>query len=357
MEHITVHYGDKTVLKDLSLEVKAGEIVGIVGPSGCGKTTVARALCGFVDPEEGTVTVNGHTMFSREGRVNVPPERRRIGIVFQDYAVWPHMTVYDNVAYPLKKRRVPKGEIPERTARALEQAHMTGYEKHMPSQLSGGQQQRVAIARALTSSDDIIVMDEPITNLDAKLREELLLEIRLMQSKLGTTILYITHDQESAMQLCDRIIILDPEGNICQSGTDEEIIRSPANCFVFRFIGVSNFIPVAKRQGGLCLFQGEKEITYRDTVPADYPRDAQQVVMGVRPMDIVFDRNSPVRGVITQAVFLGSLYNYFVQLGQLELRVQRSTLDSLDGEEFSEGQEVGLTFLGEKYFDAKEVTK
>ena len=195
MEHIRVSYGSHTVLKDFSLTVEPGEIVGIVGPSGCGKTTAIRALCGFLNPEMGEITVNGRTVFSKKERVNVPPENRKIGIVFQDYAVWPHMSVYDNVAYPLKKRKVPKAEIAKRVSYALEQSHMTGYENYMPSQLSGGQQQRVAIARALTSSDDIIVMDEPITNLDAKLREEMLVEIRLMQSRLNTTIIYITHEQ------------------------------------------------------------------------------------------------------------------------------------------------------------------
>ena len=212
MEHIRVSYGSHTVLKDFSLTVEPGEIVGIVGPSGCGKTTAIRALCGFLNPEMGEITVNGRTVFSKKERVNVPPENRKIGIVFQDYAVWPHMSVYDNVAYPLKKRKVPKAEIAKRVSYALEQSHMTGYENYMPSQLSGGQQQRVAIARALTSSDDIIVMDEPITNLDAKLREEMLVEIRLMQSRLNTTIIYITHDQEAAMQLCDRIVIMQKDG-------------------------------------------------------------------------------------------------------------------------------------------------
>ncbi len=354
MEHICAKYGDHIVLQDFSLAVEPGEIVGIVGPSGCGKTTAIRSLCGFLNPEKGKVTINGKTVFSREERVNVPPENRKIGIVFQDYAIWPHMSVYDNVAYPLKKRKVPKDQIPKRVTYALEQAQMTGYEKYMPSQLSGGQQQRVAIARALTSSDDIIVMDEPITNLDAKLREQMLVEIRLMQSRLNTTIIYITHDQEAAMQLCDRIVIMEKDGSICQIGTDEEIIKNPANRFVFSFIGVSNFIPVTRREGKYWVETGKGRVCYRDSKPEGYLDDAENVVMGVRPMDIVFDDKSPVKGTIEQAVFLGSLYNYFVRLGDLELRVQRSTLDALGGKEYEEGQQVGLTFLNEKYYDAKE---
>ncbi|WP_242956422.1 ABC transporter ATP-binding protein [Enterocloster lavalensis] len=352
MEHIRVSYGSHTVLKDFSLTVEPGEIVGIVGPSGCGKTTAIRALCGFLNPEMGEITVNGRTVFSKKERVNVPPENRKIGIVFQDYAVWPHMSVYDNVAYPLKKRKVPKAEIAKRVSYALEQSHMTGYENYMPSQLSGGQQQRVAIARALTSSDDIIVMDEPITNLDAKLREEMLVEIRLMQSRLNTTIIYITHDQEAAMQLCDRIVIMQKDGSICQIGTDEDMIKNPANRFVFSFIGVSNFIPVVEKSGSWCLDIGEG-IPYSGVRPKGILPGVKNV-MGIRPMDIIFDDESPVRGTIEQSVFLGSLFNYFVRVGDQELRVQRSTLDSLDGREYAEGQEVGLRFLNEKYYNAEE---
>ena len=222
----------------------------------------------------------------------------------------------------------------------------------MPSQLSGGQQQRVAIARALTSSDDIIVMDEPITNLDAKLREEMLVEIRLMQSRLNTTIIYITHDQEAAMQLCDRIVIMQKDGSICQIGTDEDMIKNPANRFVFSFIGVSNFIPVVEKSGSWCLDIGEG-IPYSGVRPKGILPGVKNV-MGIRPMDIIFDDESPVRGTIEQSVFLGSLFNYFVRVGDQELRVQRSTLDSLDGREYAEGQEVGLRFLNEKYYNAEE---
>lgn len=352
LENITVKYGGHTVLKDFSLAVEPGEILGIVGPSGCGKTTAIRTICGFINPDSGKVKINGRTVFSREERINVPPERRKIGIVFQDYAVWPHMTVYDNVAYPLKKQKVAKSELERRTAAALEQAHMTGYEKYMPSQLSGGQQQRVAIARALTSSEDILIMDEPITNLDAKLREEMLVEIRMIQEKLKATVIYITHDQEAAMQLCDRIVIMRQDGSICQTGTDEDIIKSPADRFVFSFIGVSNFILVIAKNGK-CYLQTGREQLLRETLPADFPANSTSALMAVRPMDIVFDESSPIRGTITQAVFLGSIYNYFVQLGDLELRVQRSSLDSLDGVEYRESQEVGLSFLNERYYEAE----
>ena len=350
-DHVTIRYGEHAVVQDFSLSVEEGEILGIVGPSGCGKTTLVRALGGFISPAEGDIYLDDKLIFSRKNRVNCPPEGRRIGIVFQDYAVWPHLSVFDNVAYPLKKHRVPKDQLPARVHHALEQVRMLGYEKYMPAQLSGGQQQRVAIARALTSSDNLIVMDEPITNLDAKLREEMLVEIRLLQQRLHTTIIYITHDQEAALQLCDRLVIMGADGVIRQIGTDEEIIENPADRFVFQFIGVSNFIPVQKRADGYYLRDSGQR--YAVKAPAGF-LDGVPCVMGVRPMDILFDDKSAVRGTITQAVFLGSLYNYFVRVGDQEYRVQRSTLDSLDGREYKEGEEVGLTFLNEKYYAAGE---
>lgn len=202
-------YGKKCIFKDLSLKVDESQIMCLVGPSGCGKTTLVRCLLGFIKPETGSIYVGERCLFDAEKGINVSPERRHIGVVFQDYAVWPHMTVWENVVYPLKKMHASKDEIKERAHHALEQVRMLGYEEHLPSQLSGGQQQRVTIARALVSSDDVIVMDEPIINLDAKLREEMLTEIRVIQHDIGTTILYITHDQEAALQLCDRMVIMD----------------------------------------------------------------------------------------------------------------------------------------------------
>ena len=352
-DHVTVRYGNHTVVKDFSLDVQEGEILGIVGPSGCGKTSLVRSLGGFINPDEGDIYINDNLVYSKKKRVNRPPETRRLGIVFQDYAVWPHLSVYDNVAYPLKKRKVPKADIDKLTRQALEQVRMTGYEKHMPAQLSGGQQQRVAIARALTSSNDVIIMDEPITNLDAKLREGMLDEIRILQQKLHTTIIYITHDQEAALQLCDRVVIMEPSGDICQIGTDEDIIERPANRFVFSFIGVSNFIPVIEDQGSYYVYEKREDRCFARQKPEGFV-SGRPCVMGIRPMDIIFDDESPIKGEITQAVFLGTLFNYFVKIGDAELRVQRSMLDSLDGREYKEGEIVGLRFLNEKYYDAEE---
>ena len=354
IRNLTVRYGTHTVVKDFSLDVNEGEILGIVGPSGCGKTTILRALGGFINAEQGEIAINGNLVYSAEKRVNRPPETRQLGIVFQDYAVWPHLSVWDNVRYPLKKRRVPKHEAEEMVKAALEQVQMTGYEQHMPSQLSGGQQQRVAIARALTCSSDLLLMDEPITNLDAKLREGMLDEIRHLQKELNATILYITHDQEAALHLCDRVVIMDQEGNISQTGSDEEIIQHPANQFVFSFIGASSFIPVVEKNGKYYVWEEKEGLCYSDSLPAGYVKGLENV-MGIRPLDILFDDASPVKAVISHATFLGSMFVYFVRLGQRELRVHRSTLDSLDGREYKEGETVGLRFVNEKYYQPGQV--
>lgn len=350
-KNVTLSYGNNTVVRDFNLAVKDQEIIGIVGPSGCGKTTIIRALCGLKDPDSGEVYVDGKPYYSKEQRANVPPEQRNIGVVFQDYAVWPHLSVYDNVAYPLKKKKLSAEDIKEQVTEALRQVNLPGYEKYMPSQLSGGQQQRVAIARALTSSKDLIIMDEPITNLDAKLRAGMLVEIRMMQQRLGTTIIYITHDQEAALQLCDRVIILNQKGDIVQVGTDEEIIEAPATRFVFEFMGVSNFIPVVEKDGKYCLHLNE-DIPFSLTKPAGWISGPAE--MGIRPMDMIIADDGMVPAVINSCVFLGNIYNCFVDVGGTEYRLQFSTLDTLSGKTYKAGDKVMLKLVNEKYYPAEE---
>ncbi|HBM76055.1 MAG TPA: ABC transporter ATP-binding protein [Clostridiaceae bacterium] len=354
-ENITINYGKKNIIKNLSMDIRENEIMGLVGPSGCGKTTLIRALCGFIKPVTGNIYLNDHLVYSQEKRINIPPEKRGIGVVFQDYAVWPHLSVWENVVYPMKKHKVPKDEIQKRATYALEQVRMTGYERHMPSQLSGGQQQRVAIARALVSSDELIILDEPITNLDAKLREKMIIEIQMIQKKIGTTIIYITHDQETALKLCNRISIMEPDGTLVQIGTGEEITKTPKNRFVFTFIGVTNFIPIIEKNGSW-YFNVDDEIEFSHNMPAGYLKGKKNV-MGIRPTDIMFDESSKIKGKIAHSVFLGDQYDYFVQLGSKELRIQRNSFDIASGREYNEGDIVGLSFLHPYYFeDTKEAS-
>ena len=347
-QDISFAYGEKQILNHLSLEVADSQIMCLLGPSGCGKTTLMRCLLGLNTPSTGEIWVGERCLFSKERRVNVPPERRGIGVVFQDYAVWPHMTVMENVCYPMKKHRLPKEEIARKAEYALAQVKMSDYAPYLPSQLSGGQQQRVAIARALVSSDEVIVMDEPITNLDAKLREEMLIEIRQIQKSIGTTIFYITHDQEASLQLCDKMAIMDAKGDLVQIGTDEDIILRPAERFVFEFIGVSNFFTLERLEGRWC-FHGRGDRPCAGDVPAEY-ETAGRVDMGVRPNSIVFDPLSPLRGVVRRSVFLGSEYDMFIDFDGQEVRVQRNAFDA--DASVREGAEVGLAFLNPKFYPA-----
>ncbi len=355
-KNISFKYGQNQILKDFSLEIESGEILCLVGPSGCGKTTLVRCLLGLNKPDTGEIYVGDTCIFSASRRINMAVERRNIGIVFQDYAVWPHMTVGENVGYSLKKRRVPKGEIAGRVENALAMVNMTEYKNHLPSQLSGGQQQRVAIARALVGNGDIIVMYEPITNLDAKLREQMLEEIREIQRKSGTTVLYITHDQQSALQLCDRMAIMEPDGSLCQLGTDEDIILHPANRFTFEFIGVSNFIPVEVAGGAITLRPGQKDFPWADGKLPEGTDTSKKLELGVRPNDIVFDKDSSLRVTVKRSVFLGSEYDYFVELGGRELRIQQNTLDAAKYGVMREGQETGIRLLNYRFYPEKEVS-
>lgn len=351
-ENISVAYGKKQVLKNFSLEVNSGEILCLVGPSGCGKTTLVRTLLGLTKPDTGKISIGDRVLFEAETRKNVPAEKRNIGIVFQDYAVWPHMTVVENVMYPLKKRKVNKDEMKERAMKALELVHMTEYANHLPSQLSGGQQQRVAIARAIVVDSDVLVMDEPITNLDAKLREEMLIEIRMLQKRLGATILYITHDQQSALQLCDKLAIMEQDGTLSQYGTDEEIIINPANRFTFEFIGNSNFIPLKVKNGNLYLDCGV-DVAYNDNLPNNI--DFNNKDLAVRLNDVVFDKSSNIKAKVKSRTFLGNEYDYFLQLGNVEIRVEQAMLDAKTQGIVNEGDEVGIKFLNPHFYDKKEV--
>ena len=352
-ENISVSYGDNQVLKNFSLSLTKNEIMCLVGPSGCGKTTLVRCLLGLTRPDEGEIYVDDKCLFSSRRRINVPAERRGIGIVFQDYAVWPHLTVKDNVAYPMRKRRMKKSDIDRRVNDVLKQVSMSEYINHLPGQLSGGQQQRVAIARALMSSDDLIVMDEPITNLDAKLRDQMLNEIREIQRNLGTTVFYITHDQKAALHLGDQLAIMNRKGELVQIGTDEDIILRPKSRFIFEFIGVTNFIPLKRVDSEYKLDLGREMVPWSEPVPDNLASGGKSLEMGTRPNDITFDDSSPIRAKVRRAVFLGSEYDYFIELGDKEIRLQQSTLDASLVGVAQEGSEVGLRFLNPHYYEAE----
>lgn len=246
LEHVTKKYGNNTVVSDVSLDIKDGELITIVGPSGCGKTTTLRMISGLTMPTEGRITVDDEILFDSEsGFVPVDPELRGFGMVFQSYAVWPHMNVFDNVAYPLKLRKLPKGEIAEKVMETLKTVRLDGYEKRMAHQLSGGQQQRVALARALVMKPRVLLLDEPLSSLDAALREEMRGEIKEIQRNMKITIINVTHDQVEAITMSDKVAVMNA-GRLVQFDSPYNLYEHPANTFVARFIGSANILPAEK---------------------------------------------------------------------------------------------------------------
>jgi iron(III) transport system ATP-binding protein len=234
-QHIGKSYGDIEIIKDFSLDINDGEFVSFLGPSGCGKTTCLRMVAGLQSNDKGELYIDNKLVSAPEKKIFVAPENRHVGMVFQSYAVWPHMDVFNNIAYPLQVAKVSKKEINEKVAEVLEIVELNGLEKRMPNELSGGQQQRVALARGLIMKPKVLLLDEPLSNLDAKLREKMRVDIRKIQQTFKLTCIYVTHDQVEAFSMSDRILIMN-HGDLLQMGTPKEIRNNPANGFVADFI-------------------------------------------------------------------------------------------------------------------------
>lgn len=262
VENVAKGYAKHQLLQNLDLNIKKGERFILLGPSGCGKTVLIRLIAGHEVPDAGKISIYNTIVADSSSGEYIPPERRGLGIVFQDYAVWPHMTVYENIAYPLKMEKRPKDEIDKLVMDMVEIVGMKGLEKRLPSELSGGQQQRVALARALVSDPSVMLLDEPLSNLDANLREEMSFEIKALQRKFGITVMYVTHDQEVALAISDRIAIMDAQGHIRQIGTPYEIFEKPADLFIFKFMGIANFLAVKEANGKFVVGNGTQEVPW-----------------------------------------------------------------------------------------------
>ncbi|MEW6696087.1 MAG: ABC transporter ATP-binding protein [Bacillota bacterium] len=339
LRNISKSYQDNTVVRDLSLSVKKGEFVSLLGPSGCGKTTVLRMLAGFVEPTQGEIYLQGSPVFSSKQGVNMPPEKRHIGMVFQSYAVWPHMTVFENIAYPLKLRRVNKRELADKVGEAINLVNMCGLEERYPHELSGGQQQRVAIARAIVAEPAILLLDEPLSSLDAKLREKMCREIDAIWRRTGITVIYVTHDQQEAMALSDTIVLMK-QGEIIQHGSPRDIYERPANYFSADFVGKANILQ------GTFLFQ-EKPVIMIDRdlfLPAEAIEGCEEGVSATflfRPEQVrIFparleNGSSPSRcsglpGIITYRSYYGSHMEYGIGVSQgVEIRAAADTRNIL----------------------------
>lgn len=237
LNRISKSFGESTVIPSLSLSIAENEFISLLGPSGCGKTTIIRMIAGLENPTQGSIEIGENTVFDSEKGVSIPTERRGLGMVFQSYALWPHMTVMENVAFPLKCQKVSAPQIKERCEKILEQVQLLGLERRKPNQLSGGQQQRVALARALVYQPKVLLLDEPLSNLDANLRDEMCEQIGQIKKQSSISMIYVTHDQNEAVKLSDRIAVLN-KGKIEQIGTPQELRETPVNDFVRNFLKI-----------------------------------------------------------------------------------------------------------------------
>lgn len=342
IKHALKKYGDNVIIPDLSLDIREGEFFTLLGPSGCGKTTLLRMIAGFN-------SIEGGDFFFGEKRINdLDPAKRNIGMVFQNYAIFPHYTVRKNVEFGLKNKKFPKDKIKTQSEKFMQLMQIDQYADRMPERLSGGQQQRVALARALCIEPDVLLMDEPLSNLDAKLRVEMRTVIKNIQHSVGITTVYVTHDQEEAMAVSDRIAVMNA-GVIQHVGTPKSIYQRPANLFVATFIGRSNVI-----KGKLVVDGGKTYLEtlsgYRAEIHTVRPEQQkeQEISLSVRPEEFLLDRDSTegISAIVDDCVFLGLNTHYFVHLSsgeEVEI-IQESSIDSI----IEPGSEIKLKINTDK---------
>lgn len=331
---VTKSFGKVTVLQEFNQKFEDGEFITLLGPSGCGKTTMLRLIAGFEKPSSGEIYI-GDKLVSSEKEF-LPPEKRGIGMVFQSYAVWPHMNVFDNIAYPLKIQKISKSEIEERVNQVLKIVHLEQYKDRFPSELSGGQQQRVALGRALVAQPEILLLDEPLSNLDAKLREEMRYEIKEITKKLKITVIYVTHDQIEAMTMSDRIVLIN-KGEVQQVAPPQEIYSKPKNMFVANFVGKVDFITGKVEESKILLDNSNNQ-----TLP-NTSSFKGKVVVAIRPENVILSDDGEITGKVYSKFYLGDCNDLRVEIGNgniLRIIARASTYNTLN-----EGDEVKIKIL------------
>lgn len=331
---VTKSFGNVTVLQEFNQKFEDGEFITLLGPSGCGKTTMLRLIAGFEKPSSGEIYI-GDKLVSSEKEF-LPPEKRGIGMVFQSYAVWPHMNVFDNIAYPLKVQKINKNEIEERVNQVLKIVHLEQYKDRFPSELSGGQQQRVALGRALVAQPEILLLDEPLSNLDAKLREEMRYEIKEITKKLKITVIYVTHDQIEAMTMSDRIVLIN-KGEVQQVAPPQEIYSKPKNMFVANFVGKVDFITGKVEESKILLDNSNNQ-----TLP-NTSSFKGKVVVAIRPENAILSDDGEITGKVYSKFYLGDYNDLRVEIGNgniLRMIARASTYNTLN-----EGDEVKIKIL------------
>jgi ABC-type Fe3+/spermidine/putrescine transport system ATPase subunit len=337
---LVVRYGDATAVDGVSFAIAPGELVTLLGPSGCGKTTSLRAIAGLETPSGGSIRLNDQTVYSAAERRNVPSEKRGVSMVFQSYAIWPHMTVFENVAYGLRVRKVSQSDLAANVARVLDMVQMQRFADRPASKLSGGQQQRVAVARAIAFSPSVLLFDEPLSNLDAKLRAEMRVELRELQQRLNITSLYVTHDQEEALAISDRVIVMNG-GKIEQIGSPEAIYNQPASRFVADFVGSANMIAGRVRGGGpdgTLLFETADGTILQVGAGSE---DGTMIALRSAYIQIgsVAGASNAVNGTIHRRMFHGDFIQYVVDWAGGQLIVRRPPTEL-----FEEGSAVTMSF-------------
>ena len=350
VDRLTKRFGPEVAVRELHLSVGQGEFVTLLGPSGCGKTTTLRCIAGLERPDAGEIRIEGEVVASAERGIHLSPEDRNIGMVFQSYAVWPHMTVFNNVAYGLRVRRLGRSEIKERTTKALELVGLAHLADRYATKLSGGQRQRVALARAIVYNPKVVLFDEPLSNLDLKLREQMRVELVRLQHDVGITSIYVTHDQTEALVMSDRVVVMD-QGVIQQIGDPHTIYAKPANAFVANFIGVANLLEgtFLGKNGDFCelevhLGQGRPPLRLQAAGGEGASR-GQRIVLSLRPEDISLHLaradGSPnvIEGEVIDTIYLGNFLDCQVRVGPYEVVVQIDHYEQL-----VPGRKVFLTF-------------
>ena len=322
---VSKFFGEKTALDNINLSIKKGEFVTILGPSGCGKTTLLRLIAGFQTASEGVIRIAGEEI------TQTPPHKRPVNTVFQKYALFPHLNVYDNIAFGLKLKKMPKDTVLKKVKAALKMVGMTDYEYRDVNSLSGGQQQRVAIARAIVNEPEVLLLDEPLAALDLKMRKDMQMELKEMHKTLGITFVYVTHDQEEALTLSDTIVVMS-EGRIQQIGTSTDIYNEPINSFVADFIGESNIIEGVMIQDRLVQILGAKFDCVDTGFGQNKPVD---VVIRPEDVDLVEPEKGTITGVVTHLIFKGVHYEMEVQANGFEWLVHSTDM-------FPVGQKVGI---------------
>jgi len=340
IREVVKRFGAVTAVDRADLAVRDGELFTLLGPSGCGKTTLLRLLAGFYQPDSGEIRFGDRVVSG------LPPYERNIGMVFQNYALWPHMTVEANVAYGLKLRRLGTAEVAARLREGLRKVNLTGFESRYPGQLSGGQQQRVALARALVLNPDILLLDEPLSNLDAKIRVQVRAEIRKLQQELGITTIYVTHDQEEALSLSDRVAVMK-DGRVLQIGAPKELYERPRTRFVADFVGTNNLVPgrVSERAGAELVV--DTAVGRLRAVPSGPVSD--RCVLAIRPENVAIfagaatNGGNVVQGRVSFVAYLGSALRYDVEAGQGQI-LKVDIRDPWHHEPLPIGREVAVSF-------------